>query len=171
MTGSEIFSHLTNDDAHQVFESLNASDKPTYKACVQITAQRRRLRPVFLEKKSRPDRHAWMKEVLAMPANNDAATEILQNWLLGLHRPMIIEFLDACGLEHEDAMLEDIPPQPESAVLEKAIDGLLTDHPGVESKIYLQLFQPVGDEAWPDLDRLIASDHRLGAFTPVHSAL
>lgn len=160
MTGSEIFSRLSAADVHQVFESLFASDKATYKACVQITAQRRRLRSVFLEKKSRPERHAWMQNVLAMPANDDAATEILQNWLLGLHRSMIIEFLDACGLKHEDALLEDIPVQPKPDVLKSAIDRLLDGHPGVESRIYLQIFQPVGTEAWPDLDHLLASDPR-----------
>lgn len=148
---------------HQVFESLFASDKSTYKACVQITAQRRRLRSVFLEKKSRPERHVWMQNVLAMPANDDAATEILQNWLLGLHRSMIIEFLDACELKHEDALLEDIPVQPKPDVLKAAIDRLLDGHPGVESRIYLQIFQPVGTEAWPDLDHLLASDPRFQA--------
>jgi len=161
VTGSEIFSRLSAADVHQVFESLFASDKPTYKACVQVTAQRRRLRSVFLEKKSRPERHAWMQNVLAMPANDDAATEILQNWLLGLHRPMIIEFLDACALKHENAILEDIPAQPPPDVLRNAVDTLLSQYPGPESKIYLQIFQPVGAEAWPDLDQLLASDPRL----------
>lgn len=161
MTGSEIFSNLSPDEVHQVFESLYSEDKPTYKACVQICAQRRRLRAAFLEKKSRPDRHVWMRDVLALRGNDDAATEILQNWLLGLHRPMIVEFLDACGLEHENAILEDIPPQPSVEVLSAAVDALLGKYDAPIPKIYLQLFQPVGNEVWPDLDRAIASDARL----------
>jgi len=163
VTGSEIFSRLTPDEAHHVFESLYVGDKPTYKASVQVTAQRRRLRATFLDKKPRPERHVWMRDVLALRANDDAATEILQNWLLGLHRPMIIDFLDVCGLQHQDAILENIPPQPETSVLAGAVDGLLNNYPAPVPKIYLQLFQPVGEEAWPDLDQLLISDERLAS--------
>jgi hypothetical protein len=161
VTGSEIFSRLSADEADQLFESLYVGDKPTYKASVQITAQRRRLRATFLDKKPRPERHVWMRDVLALRANDDAATEILQNWLLGLHRPMIVDFLDVCGLQHQDAILENIPPQPDTGVLAGAVDGLLKNYPVPVPKIYLQLFQPVGGEAWPDLDQLLISDERL----------
>lgn len=168
MTGSEIFSLVSADEAHQIFESLYAGDKPTYKACVNLAAQRRRLRAAFLEKKARPERHVWMRDVFAMRVNDDAATEILQNWLLGLHRPMIIEFLDACGLAHNDAILEDIPAQPSTAVLTAAIEVLIEKYPPPAPKIYLQLFQPSGAETWPDLDIVLAGDPRLVASpTPV----
>ncbi len=163
VTGSEIFSRLSPDEVHQVFESLYLGDKPTYKACIQITAQRRRLRATFLDKKPRPERHVWMRDVLALRANDDAATEILQNWLLGLHRPMIVDFLNVCALQHEDAILEDIPPQPDAVVLAGAVDGLLNNYPAPVPKIYLQLFQPAGEMVWPDLDHLLISDERLAS--------
>lgn len=162
MNANEIFAHLTPAESHEIFEEISAGNRDAYKAAMQVTATRRRLRPVFLEKKSRPDRHEWMRSVLAMKRNEDVALELLQNWLLGQRRKMITDFLEACGLEHTEGILEEIPPQPGGAKLAAAVDGLFATNPAVAAKVYLHVFQPVeDDEAWPDLDRMLAEDPRL----------
>ncbi len=169
VNANEIFANLTPAETHEIFEEISAGNRDAYKAAMQVTATRRRLRPVFLEKKQRTDRHEWMRSVLAMKRNEDVALELLQNWLLGQRRGMITEFLGACGLEHQEGILEEIPPQPEVAKLSAAVDGLFATNPAVAAKVYLHVFQPgEDDEAWPDLDRMLTGDPRM-AFSSEES--
>ncbi len=162
MNANEIFAHLTPAENHEIFEEISSENRDAYKAAMQVTATRRRLRSVFLEKKPRADRHEWMRSVLAMKRNEDVALELLQNWLLGQRRSMITDFLDACGLEHQEGILEEIPPQPDGGKLAEAVDGLFAGNPAVAAKVYLHVFQPSDeDEAWPDLDRALANDPRV----------
>ena len=98
MTAYEIFSQLSPADAHFILEELSTGNRDAYKSVVQLTATRRRLRAVFLEKKPRPARHEWMRSVLAMKANEDVGLELLQNWLLGQRREMITSFWMRAGL-------------------------------------------------------------------------
>lgn len=161
MTASEIFSGLTPAEAHELLESLHATNKPAYKGCMQVTASRRRLRPVFLERKSRVERHAWMQGVLAQPVNEDLGLEVLQNWLLGTHRPLLGDFLGACGFAHEDGLIDDIPAQPDRETVDAAVEAVAAKHSPLAVKIYLNLFQPAAPGAWPDLDALLVIDPRL----------
>ncbi len=161
MTAHEIFSRLSPEESHEIFESLHEENKAAYKGAMQVTASRRKLRSVFLERKTRPDRHRWMQNVLASKVNEDLSLELLQNWLLAQHRSMICSFLDACSITHSEGLLDDIPPQPPTATLKAAVDALFANHPPVAAKVYLHVFQPTEDETWPDLDELLATDPRL----------
>lgn len=161
MTSHEIFSGLTPSEAHELFESLHEANKPAYKGAMQAAAARRKLRTIFLERKPRVERHAWVQGVLAQPSSEELGLEILQNWLLGTHRPMLGDFLDALGIAHEDGLVDVIPPQPPREKLDAAVDAIAAKHPPTAVKIYLNIFQPVGAEAWPDLDALLVIDPRL----------
>jgi len=166
VTSCEIFSRLTPAEAHELFESLHEANRDAYKGCMQVTASRRRLRPVFLERKPRVDRHEWMRSVLALPSNEDLGLEVLQNWLLGPHRKMLEDFLDALDIQHNEGLIDEIPPQPAREKLDAAVDALLAKYPPFAVKIYLHLFQPEGGEAWPDLDALLTVDPRLAFDQP-----
>ncbi len=161
MTASEIFSGLAPAEAHELFESLHEANKPAYKGTMQVTAARRRLRSVFLERKPRVERHQWMQNALANPHNEDLGLEVLQNWLLGTHRAMLGDFLTACGFTHEDGLIDEIPPQPARETVDAAVEAIAAKHPPLAVKVYLHLFQPAGPEAWPDLDALLVIDPRL----------
>lgn len=166
MTAHEIFAGLAPAEAHELFESLHETNKAAYKGALQLTASRRKLRPVFLERKPRVERHAWMQNALGHAANEDLSLEILQNWLLGSHRPMLGDFLAACGFQHEDGLIEDIPAQPSRETVDAAVNAIAEKHPALAVKVYLNLFQPAGPEAWPDLDALLVIDPRLALARP-----
>jgi len=161
LTAHEIFSGLTPAEAHEIFETLHEANKPAYKGIVQATAARRKLRPVFLERKPRAERHQWIQGVLASPVNEELSLEVLQNWLLGPQRQMLSDFLEACGIEHQEGLIDDIPAQPPREKVDAAVDAIAAKYSPVAVKTYLQLFQPVGAGAWPDLDALLVVDPRL----------
>lgn len=168
MKAHEILTPFSDDNAGEILNYLHAEDKPAYRACVQLLANRRRLRPVILERKSKPERHAWMRTELTRPGNNDVATEILQAWLLGAHRPMICEFLDTLQIPHDgQGLLETLPDEPTPEALKKAIDGIFQNHPALPVTAYLLLFPEMDIANWPSFNQILQDDPRLSAGTPI----
>lgn len=162
MKAHEILERFPEETASEIFQYLYQNDKPAYRACVQVLASRRKLRPVILERKARAERHAWMHAELARKANDDAAVEVLQTWLLGAHRQLVCSFLDGLGVSHDGrGLLETLPPQPEKERLQHAIDRLLENHSRSAAIAYLHLFCEMDIADWPTLKQILKEDSRL----------
>ena len=166
MKAHEILQRFSDQDADEILSHLHQEDKPAYRACLQVLSNRRRLRPVFLERKPKPERHAWMRTELARTANHDVATEILQAWLLGAHRPMICEFLDSLQVPHDgQGLLETLPSEPAPDALRSAIDGIFQNYSALPVTAYLLLFPEMDIANWPEFTKILDADPRLAAGT------
>jgi hypothetical protein len=162
MKAYEILQRFPDEAAAEIFQYLHANDKPAYRACLQVLATRRRLRPVVLERKTRPERHAWMHNELARKSNDDAATEVLQTWLLGAHQQLICNFLESLGVEHDGrGLLETLPSEPPRDRLMDAIDPLLENQSRFAVIAYLNLFCEMDIADWPTLKQILQEDSRL----------
>lgn len=162
MNASEIFQHLSPALAEQTLSYLNTAEKPTYKVAIQTLAAQRKLRPVFVERKPRVERHAWMQTALARPANSEIAANLLQMWLMGAQAPVLCDFLDALGIEHDEhGGIEDLPTAPDAEKLGAAVDAILAKHPPEVVAVYLHSFQTMDIAGWPALGDLLAKDERL----------
>ena len=53
-----------------------------------------------------------MHSELARKSNDDAATEVLQTWLLGAHQQLVCNFLESLGVEHDGRGLLDSSSEP-----------------------------------------------------------
>ncbi|MDQ3622071.1 MAG: hypothetical protein M3463_06225 [Verrucomicrobiota bacterium] len=148
--------------AAQLFAFLIEKEKPLYKATLESLAQQRKLRPVFVERKPREERHAWLHENLGRKASKGVAAHLLQIWLVGAHRKLLCDFLDALGIAHEEnGTVETLPPAPSREALVAAIDGLLASHDPEIVAVYLHTFQALDEKGWPALEELLGEDERL----------
>lgn len=162
MKAPEIFHHFSDDAASGIFNHLYEKDKPAYRAAIQVLANRRKLRTVVLDRKPRTERHAWMRVELSRPANEDAATEILQAWILGEHQAMVCRFLDSLKVSHDGkGLLDTLPDEPSEDALRAAIDELFAHHPADAVFAYLHLFTAMDITEWPNMKRIITEDSRL----------
>lgn len=162
MTAYELFARLSPGEAAGILEWLQENDKTAYKTCAGLLATRRKLRPIFVERKPRAERNAWMGEALGKPANTDIAIEILQSWILGVHGQMVCDFLDALKVPHDGkGLLESLPPEPPEDEVTKAVDLLLSKYPSCAVMVYLNLFTSMEMTEWPHLKTLVSSDPRL----------
>ena len=162
MKASEIFQHLSPTTAGQVLTFLQETEKPTYKVAIQTLAAQRRLRPVFVERKPRDERHAWLQATLGRPQSEQIAANLLQMWLMGAQSSMLCDFLDALGIEHdENGGIETLPAAPPPEKLDAAIDGLLAKYPPENVTAYLQCFQSMDIAGWPELAAKLEGDERL----------
>jgi hypothetical protein len=148
----------------QAIEIINyayESDKPLYHAVVKAVADARKLRPVFLERQPRTERHKDMVATLSRPALDAVTGNLIRTWLLKKYQPMLGDFLDALGIAHKEGVVDDLPATVEDAKLQSAVDALLAKYPPEVVAIYLQAFNEMNEADWPNLKTMLENDKRL----------
>ena len=162
MTANELFGRLSAGESGDLFSWFHEQDRPGYRSCVGMLASRRKLRPVFVERKPRDERHAWMKESLARPANADLAAEILQAWILGPNAKMVLDFLEELKIPHDGkGIIDTLPSEPPVEEINRAVENLFKNHPPAAVMVYLNLFASMEVSEWQTLKALVSTDPRL----------
>jgi len=164
---NEIFARMPSETSAKLFSFLTEKEKPLYKATIDSLAKQRKLRPVFIERKPRNERNAWLKDMLGKKQSDGIAAHLLQIWLVGEHKQILCDFLDALKIQHdENGTIEEMPPCPPKADLQQAVQTLLEKHdPGVVA-VYLHAFQALDEKGWPELETILGEDERLRLAEP-----
>ena len=164
----EIFARMPPQTAAQLFGFLHEKEKPLYRATIDSLAKQRKLRPIFVERKPRAERHAWMQETLGKKNSDGVAAHLLQIWLVGAHAQVLCDFLDGLGIAHdENGTIEALPSAPAKEDLSRVVDTLLVKHDPAVVAVYLHAFQALDDKGWSTLEELLAEDDRLRLGTAV----
>ena len=161
LTSHELFGFVSPKLANEIIEFAYESDKPTYKAVLAAVAQARHLRPVFLERQPRPQRHATVLSTLTRPALELMAGNLIRAWLVQKQKPMLIDFLTALGIEHKDGVVEDLPEKMEDEKLKSGVEVLLGKYPHEAVAVYLNAFNDMNQANWANLKTMLEGDARL----------
>jgi len=148
---------LANDILSFIFES----DKPAYRATLAAVAEAKHVRPVFLERQPRAARHTAMLSALTKPQLDGAAAAFIRAWLVKKHAAMLVDFLNALGIPHENGVVEDLPGAMDDAKLKAAIEILLGKYSHEVVAVYLNAFNDMNAAGWPNLKTELESDTRL----------
>lgn len=167
LTSHELIGFVSPGLANEILAFAYEADKPTYKAALTAVAQARHLRPVFLERQPREQRHITMLTTLTRPALDLTAGTLIRTWLMKQHKAMLEDFLNALGIEHKDGVVDNLPPTMDDAKLQSAVDLLLAKHPPEVVAVYLNAFNDMNESNWTNLKTMLESDTRLqlGAAT------
>jgi hypothetical protein len=149
--------------AAQIFTFVQTEQKPVYKAAIQGLANQRNLRSVFIERKPPVERFPWMQAALSRGVSDSLASHLLHAWLVGAHKEMLCDFLDALEIKHEeDGTVEVIPAAPPKEKIAAAAAQLLAKYPANEVAVYLHAFRDMDATVqWPSLDEILAEEPRL----------
>ena len=159
----ELFSKMSPALAAEVLSHVQATAKPTFRVAVETLAGQQRLRAVFIERKPKAERYAWMARALGRPTNDLIAGNLLQAWLVGAQAPMLADFCDALGIPHDgQGSIRDVPPCPGPGVVRAAVDTLLDKgHAPERVAAYLHCFLGMDPAGWAPLETLLREDPRL----------
>jgi hypothetical protein len=157
----ELFGFMSPALAGEIIAHVFEADKPTYKATLQAVANARHLRPVFLERQPRPQRHAAMLATLTRPALDLAAGTLIRTWLVKKQNAMLVDFLNALGIENKEGVVEDLPETMDDAKLKAAVEILLTKYPPETVAVYLNAFNDMNEAHWTNLKTMLEGDARL----------
>lgn len=161
-TTNEIFAKMHADTAAQLFTFLADNEKNLLAVSIDTLAKQRNLRPIFVLRKPRAERHAWMQTALGRKQNEGVAAHLLQIWLVGAHAKVLCDFLDGLGIAHDEhGTIEELPGAPEKAKLAEVVNGLFEKHDPRVVAVYLHAFQATDENGWSTLEELLAEDPRL----------
>ena len=161
MTSHELFAAMPVSLAADIFDFNHSSDKRIYRAALDAVAQVRRVRPVFLERQPRDERNEMLLGSLSRPALNLAADGLIRNWLLKKHAGLLVDFLDALNIKHENGVVEELPKSVADSAIQTAVETLLAKHPHDAVAVYLHAFNSMNAETWSNLDTLLQNEPRL----------
>ena len=157
----ELFGFMPAALSTEILEKTFSTNKELYRATLGAVAEARRVRPMFLERKPRIDRHKDMVDVLSRPRMNVAAASLIRGWLMTNEKSMLVDFLDALGIEHKDGAVDNLPESIEDEKLKSAVETLLSKHPKEKVTVYLHAFDEMNEVQWGNLKGVLESDARL----------
>jgi hypothetical protein len=161
LTSHELLGFMSPALANEILAYAYESDKPLYRATLTAVAQARKLRPIFLERQPRTQRHATMLTTLSRPALDPVTGNLIRTWLLKKYNSMLGDFLDALGLPHKEGVVENLPDSMDDAKLGAAVEILLAKYPSEVVAIYLNAFNEMNEVEWPNLKTLLETEKRL----------
>jgi hypothetical protein len=161
LTSHELFGFMSPTLANDIITFTFENEKPTYRATLNAVAESRHLRPVFLERQPKPQRHATMVSSLAKPSLEMAAGNLIRTWLIKKYKSMLVDFLNSLEIKNEEGVVDDLPPSMDDAKLKAAVDGLLAKYPPEAAAVYLNAFNDMNEANWANLKTLLESDPRL----------
>lgn len=161
LTSHELIGFMSPALAEQIISYTFESDKPLYRTTLNAVAEARKVRPVFLERQPRVQRHATMLAVLSRPSMELIAGNLIRQWLVKKQTSMLVEFLDALGIQHKEGVVDDLPKEMDDTKLQAAVEGLLAKYPHEAVAVYLLAFNDMNEANWPNLKKLLETDPRL----------
>lgn len=157
----ELLGFMSADLAGEILNSAYELDKSTYRTTLAAVANARKVRPVFLERQPRAQRHVTMIATLARPAMEMAANNLLRGWLMSKHKTVLVDFLNTLGIAHNEGMVENLPETVDDAQLKAAVESLLAGHPHEVVAVYLHAFNTMNETRWTNLEDMLRNDPRL----------
>jgi len=156
MRPHEIFAAMSPEHAEAFFGRLAGESPAMFSQAVQAAAVALKSRPRFLMKQPLPKRVAAVRRALSRVAAGPVAEEVLAVYFLDCRNDMLVEWLDAIGLDHEEGVLKaDAPPSPDAATLDKAVGEFRGRDDDPDRLLLLRAFAAQGAIEWPALDALI----------------
>jgi hypothetical protein len=161
LSAHELLGFMSHDRALEILLYAYESDKPLYHTVLSAVAEARHLRPVYLERQPRAQRHDAMLVTLTRPALDPVTANLIRAWLLKKQTAVLTDFLDALGIAHKEGVVEELPKSVEDAKLHSSVDALLAKHPADVVTIYLNAFIEMNEVDWPNLKQMLTADARL----------
>ncbi|MBX7208371.1 MAG: hypothetical protein K1X78_08685 [Verrucomicrobiaceae bacterium] len=142
----------------EIITYLQREQRGAYRAAIDNLAVQKKLRPVFVLKKTKEQQVAWLYDQLRIKTGDALAEQVIQIWLLKGQPGMLATFLDAIGVEHEKGEVKDeLPEDIDVKKAREGINALLKAHPPESVALYLQIFQQQKQGGWPGLTEALAS--------------
>jgi hypothetical protein len=161
LTSHELFGFMSPTLANEIISFTFDSEKSAYRATLNAVAEARHVRPIFLERQPRAQRHTAMLATLSRPSLELAAGNLIRTWLIKKHKSMLVDFLTALGIEHNEGVVDNLPAGMDDAKLKTAIESLLAKYPAEAVAVYLHAFNDMNEANWANLKTLLESDPRL----------
>lgn len=153
MRAYQVFARMTPERAEAVLNEILEKVPVVYQQAVAAASAVFKARPKFLLQQSPARRANLVRQALSRVAANELAEEVLAAYFLELRKPLLVEWLDTLGVEHEDGALQSdrlsCPPQE---MLDAALASFRRGEDAADRELLLQAFAAQSAVDWPPLE-------------------
>ncbi len=163
MKAHELYSAVDPAIVTQILDWFRANDRNVYRSAVATLAANRKLRPVFIEKKSMADQYAWIHKTLKINACDTIGEHLLQAYLMAGQQSLLAMFCDGMGIPHDGkgSVVGNLPKKLDTERLNSTIERLVDIFEPKLLAVYLHCFNMQVPGGWPELSEKLASDEHL----------
>ncbi len=163
VTAFEIYQKIDPALISDLFLWIRENDRPLYKSTVATLTANRRLRPVFVEKKSVPEQIAWLHKTLKLRTSDTIGEHLFQVYFMKGQQELLITFCDGMGIKHdgEGSVDGSLPETLDDEKLKSTIETLVGAHDPKLVTLYLRVFNLQTATGWDNLAALLEKDERL----------
>jgi hypothetical protein len=153
MRAYQVFAAMEAERAVDLLNTLRETSPAVYTQAVAAASAALKARPRFLMKQPPDKRAQLVRRALARVAASDLAEEVLAAYFLGARKELLIEWLDAVGVEHEEGALKVEEPEcPPRDKLDTAVSDFLSGENTPDRELLLRAFAAQSAIDWPDLE-------------------
>lgn len=159
----ELYTSVDPAIVTQILDWFRANDRNVYKSAVATLASNRKLRPVFIQKKSMAEQYAWIHKTLKIRACDTIGEHLLQAYLMAGQQSLLAMFCDGMGIPHDGkgSVVGDLPKKLDPARLDAIIERLADLFDPKILTVYLHCFNMQLPGGWPELTAKLEADERL----------
>jgi hypothetical protein len=161
MKASELFTLISPELRSEIISHMDTQHPAAYRLVLTQLAAARKMRPVFMAKKSKAEQIAFLEKMLGVRSHHEATLQVIQLWLLKGQQDMLGTFLDAVGIEHKEGEVENLPEEISDAAAKKGVDALLVKFAPDRAAVYLHMFQTQKAGGFPSLTKAIEEEPKL----------
>ena len=163
MKAHELYSAVDPAIITQILDWFRTNDRNVYKSAVATLADNRKLRPIFVQKKSMAEQYAWIHKTLKLKACDTIGEHLLQAYLMSGQQSLLAMFCDGMGIPHDGkgSVVGDLPKKLDPERLSTTIDRLVDVFDPKLFTVYLHCFNMQVAGGWPELNEKFESDARL----------
>jgi len=159
MRAYQVFAAMAPEQAETLLRGVAGKSPAVGAQAVAVAAASMNARPVYLRKQPFAKRAAAVRRALSRVGASDMAEELLAVYFLECRRGLLVEWLGAVGLEHEDGVLKaDAPEPPADTDLEQAVARFRADDDDPDRELLLRAFAAQASIDWPHLDALLSDN-------------
>ncbi|MEI6656344.1 MAG: hypothetical protein WCP45_16400 [Verrucomicrobiota bacterium] len=163
MKAHELYAAVDPAIVTQMLDWFRANDRNVYKTAVATLAGNRKLRPVYIQKKTLPEQYAWIHKTLKINACDTVGEHLMQAYLMAGQQSLLGMFCDGMGIPHDGkgSVVGDLPKKLDPERLAETLERLLGLFEPKLLTLYLHCFNMQLPGGWPDLTEKINADTRL----------
>lgn len=153
MRAVQIFAAMEAEQAEAFFRDIAEKSPASFTQAVYAAAAAFKSRPKFVIKQPFASRAALVRKALSRVNSNPVAEEMLAIYFLECKKELLVEWLDALGIKHEDGSLkEDNPQEPAAEKLQSTLDAFCGKDDDPDRTLLMKAFASQDAITWPLLD-------------------
>ncbi|MCB1227736.1 MAG: hypothetical protein KDK99_18100 [Verrucomicrobiales bacterium] len=162
MTATQLLQAVGPELRDEIITYIQTQERAAYRVVIQNLSAARRLRPVFVQKKTKAEQAVWVADQLKLKSSEDITAQLLQIWLIKGQQEMLVTFLDAVGIEHDGkGEVQDLPEEIEEDKADAGVAALMEKFPAKKVALYLFMFQLQKPDGWDGLKKAIEKNPEL----------